>query len=124
MSDIKPCPFCGETKLKPYERSGEIGGVICQNSECGAHITSWEKSSAIVRWNKRVIEDMHLANLATANDVYTAQCGQIAVKDAEIATLTEHNRSLVEQMNAMVRTVDELETTLETAMVKDFANHG
>jgi len=107
--NIKNCPFCGSKKIEHFpEHMGhsDLNWVIeCQ--DCGVLHVGY-KDAVIETWNTRPIEDMLTANLITAEEAHTAQCGQIAVKDAEIARLTTEleqrrldNRSLVAQMNEM-----------------------
>ena len=85
MSNLKPCPFCGED---PNQTTAELCNIqcfcyVCENPECPAAEMDWyyTEQDAIDAWNNRPIED--------------------ALRK-EISKLQANNISLVEQMNKMV----------------------
>lgn len=57
MSELKPCPYCGETPKRPRDFFGTDGetlwGVSCENVNCHVDIGVWheDEDEAIRRWN-------------------------------------------------------------------------
>lgn len=57
MTDLKPCPFCGEKPLV-----GCLGGatvIRCSNPRCGVnlYVLEWLREKAVATWNRRHEED-------------------------------------------------------------------
>ena len=61
MSELKPCPFCGEKDVRIVEHT-KIGEIYVPkgyyvNCLCGARFYSFsDKQKAIEAWNRRVSE--------------------------------------------------------------------
>ena len=57
MTNLKPCPFCGEQDhLYPTYRMGSIGPDLPINIQClgcGIEFTPGSGQSAIMAWNRR-----------------------------------------------------------------------
>jgi len=57
MSELKPCPYCGETPKRPEDFFGTDGenlwGVSCENVNCHVDIGVWheDEDEAIRMWN-------------------------------------------------------------------------
>ena len=55
MSELKPCPFCGKSKVGAIKKENKYR-IVCVNPNC--HITphtNWEdtKQNAVEEWNRR-----------------------------------------------------------------------
>ena len=63
MSDLKPCPFCGNTKIKRRSYSDEIEGstvtlFFCRCSNCESDgSTAYSRVEAEEKWNTRYPTD-------------------------------------------------------------------
>jgi hypothetical protein len=64
MSDLKPCPICGSTKIEEYDEWVDVGDpyahitnhiVECRN--CNYSRGDCTRDNAIKRWNTRPAED-------------------------------------------------------------------
>ena len=53
MTELKPCPFCGESPTKHTTESGEVG-IICLNEQC-IEVACYgrNKDHAYRLWNTR-----------------------------------------------------------------------
>lgn len=54
MSELKPCPFCGDEGVITDEAPQKYGvtySIFCEN--CGAEITRLKKEEAAEAWNRR-----------------------------------------------------------------------
>ena len=58
--ELKPCPFCGSTKIYVYVPTmyeiGNDASVNCENPLCGAEVRGESSKEAIAKWNRRVGE--------------------------------------------------------------------
>ena len=57
MTELKPCPFCGNSAKLKSEKSGFYTGyyVECTSSLCMVRTSSWGvRDTAIFKWNYRV----------------------------------------------------------------------
>ena len=69
MAELKPCPFCGDTKIKLLTRkeigvpSGDNGWYAELKCQCGANIKvwalkhSWAEETIKRKWNRRAGEE-------------------------------------------------------------------
>ena len=74
MSEIKPCPFCGEVPKitgdpdsEEYIRGYSMGFIECRNDSCpmlGNFIMAPTQKEATAVWNNRPIEDALRARIA------------------------------------------------------------
>lgn len=53
MSELKPCPFCGETKSFGLGKYNERWRVVCNNCDAEGPNYNETKQQAIDAWNKR-----------------------------------------------------------------------
>ena len=60
MDDLKPCPFCGDTYIKPHFTKGGNFVIGCNSLGCVCLHTEGklfpDKESAISAWNRRAGE--------------------------------------------------------------------
>lgn len=56
LTNLLPCPFCGDDDLLPMRLSSELWEVYCDFGECPARPTAYGRTEAeaIVKWNTRV----------------------------------------------------------------------
>ena len=72
MSDLKPCPFCGEM---PKVNEWTLKGItdkrcFCDNEKCPVYLS---KTIAIDDWNTRPIEDALNKRIARAKELLDAE---------------------------------------------------
>jgi len=57
MSEMKPCPFCGEApEIEPWHGGAPTKKLIsCQNEDCevGPSVTGETEDEAVAYWNTR-----------------------------------------------------------------------
>lgn len=93
--ELKPCPFCGNTKMLVYEEKGRFGFtewiVECDSHYCAcqptAHDSYQTKEEAVEAWNTRaertcrnVYDETKM--LACSNGFECSNCGE-KVEDCE-----------------------------------------
>lgn len=102
MQKLKPCPFCGQTPnpITAYLSTRPCFYYECENPKCHAAEKGWHdtKQEAIDAWNQRPIED----------DL-----------NAQIEQLRKDNQSLVQQINAAAKKIDELKQELNRGVKND-----
>ena len=58
MNELKPCPFCGKSKLTQFR--DEKYGITILCTRCGGRIaTHINHEEAVLRWNQRKSEGVH-----------------------------------------------------------------
>ena len=56
MSELKPCPFCGEDGITKKIMSRERWRVVCEN--CGGRTDDYlDRNDAIKAWNRRAKDE-------------------------------------------------------------------
>ncbi len=95
MSDLKPCPFCGQELPKLWQ-SGGYWKVKCVDG-CSIAISGYlNKEGAINAWNKRPQQDARIANLehrAVAAETAHESANTLLVKaEARVAELEAERR--------------------------------
>lgn len=57
MTELKPCPFCGQTaRLEFHPGSMNMYWVGCTNPHCNVVVYADDKEKAIAQWNRRLTE--------------------------------------------------------------------
>lgn len=79
MSELKPCPFCGEQVFTPLASSLDDGYTRC--GLCGAKMQHR-------RWQTRPIEDELNRRIAKAKDLLNAE--MYGWREVEVACLPDH----------------------------------
>lgn len=103
-SDLKPCPFCGETRVNASDvrsfNDGRSYAVVCVGCEgSGPIVPAKKKSRALLAWNDRAVPpemtgevqyviggllglELALGELASITDLPAAsgECGRLAEK--------------------------------------------
>ena len=69
MSDLKPCPWCGEMPQKEYDKIAEFFIYRCNNKKCPSTTYAWFNE---LQWQSRPIEDSLRKQLAIAMEAMTA----------------------------------------------------
>lgn len=87
MSELKPCPFCGEDNLMVLQRSG--AGIYGPRLQCGTCNTirlmvADEPSPAIDEWNHRPVEDALRAELEAMKKATDAWMDLAEARQAEL----------------------------------------
>lgn len=109
MTELKPCPFCGEL---PTLFDNPCYFYQCVNVTCQGQEMSWNDTieEALASWNTRPIEDElnnrivelehKLANYSAAADGHTHWCPECKMREDRIADLDTATAKLVRELIA------------------------
>lgn len=102
---LKPCPFCGNTKVTEYGGPEDIGYVVC---ECGASVNGYHEPPA-QSWNNRAIQrnggpSSNYASPKLVEDLESARDwllrGKRKVNSADIKFCLEELNNIINQLQA------------------------
>ena len=111
MSDLKPCPFCGEAESVVAVWMGNGGDAEATCRSCDASVPFLPTiEMAVERWNNRPIEDAMRNDLMDALDLKagrgpTALSMVVAERDAlrrEVEELREATRRVAQELRGSV----------------------
>ena len=60
MTELKPCPFCGNSDPLLIENGHWPIEIHCRNWNCMAMVVDEVKEDAIRHWNRRVEDEGHM----------------------------------------------------------------
>lgn len=123
MSELKPCPFCGDgvemVNTKTYP-NGERSPAYIKCKTCNYHIADYEDEILIHQWNTRPIEDELRAELARRDAVIEQLIfdHKIAVAErerltAELVEKGEYENKLVNPVESMLEEIEKLQSIID-----------